>query len=362
MASFRSNCANLLEWATACRRRKTALAQPPAVDYVGSAVSCLVPKSSENRDTSEMCSAWTERAPRMTSEVFAIPYFADILGAACCEPYLLTRLSMTRRSLHNDISSADFAGRRTKELMKCGISGIQGCMTLEQIAVGMAVAKMCESPSKNRLYFPYGGGTDVVRSTRPLLAGAAALAERHPQLRIHADGHAGAGAPTSIAKMCSLSRCKVVKRELMARGLCSERLTSTGWGKKVAMVDPETEDHLWARAELFFRLGAKEFPCRQDYYDAVPESLRPRAEEPEEGEQQEASSPDEEPQGARLFGGRQMIPISAVLAHLRGQRDRAGEDEDEEESDEEESDDQADEHDDASERAGGSGEAARERL
>merc|ERR1712232_1351867 len=97
---------------------------------------------------------------------------------------------------------------------------------------------------------------------------------------------------------------------------------STSWGKKVSMVWSEPEDHTAARAELFVRLGAKEFPNRQRYYDDVPEALRPRLRLQGDEEEQEANSSDEDVPGTNMFGNR-TIPISFILAHLWSQRDRA---------------------------------------
>eukprot|EP00448_Togula_jolla_P013391 CAMPEP_0170584646 /NCGR_PEP_ID=MMETSP0224-20130122/8794_1 /TAXON_ID=285029 /ORGANISM="Togula jolla, Strain CCCM 725" /LENGTH=247 /DNA_ID=CAMNT_0010908083 /DNA_START=110 /DNA_END=853 /DNA_ORIENTATION=+ len=179
----------------------------------------------------------------------------------------------------------------------------------------MAVTQLCARSSLNHLYFAYGGGLDVRPVTRPLLAGAANLAQRYPRMRFHVDAHTGAGAPSGIATATAQRRAQRIMRDLVDRGVEKERLSSLAWGRRASSVWSEPEDDTAARAELFFRLDGNEFPDRPGYYDLVPPEKRPQA-----GESlQESESSDENDGGARARsnGPTQML---ALLHLLRLQR------------------------------------------
>lgn len=264
----------------------------------------------------------------------------DALGGASCDPVVLACLGLTCRQLQSFIASPGFAVRRAEDLRAAGAEWAEGCTSLAQLDVGLSVARFCERRSKNHLYFPYGGGTEVKPVTRPLLDLAVGLGRRHAGLRLHVDAHTGAGAPPGIAVGCAQRRAQAVMQDLCRRGVDSDRLSGTPWGKKVAMVWSEPEDDTAARAELFFRFGSKEFPRREAYYDLVPENKRPQ---PGRIDQPEAEEDDEE-DPARVFLTRLMfpgilpsngvvrlptgrrVPLSALFAQLR----RGGEDEEEE--------------------------------
>jgi len=143
------------------------------------------------------------------------------------------------------------------------------------MSVAMAVEKLCGQSSKNHLYFHYGGGTKIRRETLPLIAGATALARRHPRLQFHVDAHTGRGAPLGIAKSCAVKRSFAVMDALMANGVNKDRLSFRAWGKQISMRWSEPEDDAAARAELFFHFEGKEFPRRARYYRLVPEAEKP---------------------------------------------------------------------------------------
>lgn len=197
-----------------------------------------------------------------------LPDTVNALGAACCDPASLACLGLASSHLNGLIlaPSSGFAARRAAELAARGLLWAKGCPSLEHLAVGLAVASVCGSVTKNHLYFPYGGGTKVRPLTRSLLDGAAALARRHPRLCLHVDAHTGSRAPLGIATRCSGRRAHAVTLELAALGVETDRVSSRSWGRKVSSVWPDAEDHTAARAEIYFRLGGLEVPQRPAYY------------------------------------------------------------------------------------------------
>jgi len=292
----------------------------------------------------------------------------DALGAASCEPSVLARLAAACPRLHAFLASPGFAARRAAELgAAAGGAGscAAGCMSLEQLAVGMSVAKICSRATKNHVYFPYGGGIQAKPLCLPLLDGTAELLKRHEHLYLHIDAHTGAGAPAGIATSCAHRRAQGVMRELGNRGVDIERLSGTSWGKKVASVWSEPEDDTAARAELYFSFRGREFPSREAYYGLVPEASRPAR--LRLGEQTGNAISDDSDDGdddvdegragmipgsflqrllmsqrgfVRLPGGRR-VHLSLLFAHLQqGGGDveprREGEEEEEEEEDEQE--------------------------
>mmetsp|Transcript_107826 Transcript_107826/g.348062 ORF Transcript_107826/g.348062 Transcript_107826/m.348062 type:complete len:328 (-) Transcript_107826:118-1101(-) len=229
-----------------------------------------------------------------------LPDVADALGGACCDPCLLARLSSTQRQWHGLISNPGFAARRASELSAQGMQWVSGCTSLEEIALCLAVAKLCACPSKNHVYFPYGGGTQILLVTMPLLQGAALLAGRHEGLKLHVDAHAGVAAPSGVATSCSQVRAKVVMQQLVALGVSPGRLSGAGWGKRISAQWLDPEDEAVARAEVFFRFHGKEYPQRSSHYSAVPSPQRPGLGllEPEDSSSDEDDTSDDAGQGA----------------------------------------------------------------
>eukprot|EP00931_Biecheleriopsis_adriatica_P078405 TRINITY_DN51866_c0_g1_i1.p1 TRINITY_DN51866_c0_g1~~TRINITY_DN51866_c0_g1_i1.p1 ORF type:complete len:268 (+),score=19.03 TRINITY_DN51866_c0_g1_i1:30-806(+) len=208
---------------------------------------------------------------RFFSEVLELPAVAQGLWAASGDPFLLAKLSSTRRSLRASISSPEFTAFAVADLLSQGVLWALRCQSLEEISLGMAVAKLLTKPSKNHLYFEYGGGTEVRAVTRPLLDETALLARRHPHIRVHIDSHVAWKCPSEIATKLSQERGDAVMNELMRRSLARERISVRAWGKRVSSVWSEPEDYTAARAELFCSLGGVQFPLREYYYDLVSE-------------------------------------------------------------------------------------------
>mmetsp|Transcript_18192 Transcript_18192/g.31948 ORF Transcript_18192/g.31948 Transcript_18192/m.31948 type:complete len:385 (+) Transcript_18192:48-1202(+) len=216
-----------------------------------------------------------------------LPDVIDALGAACCDAVLLARLGLANSALYQVTFEEGFALRRALDLVKAGHKSTAGCKSLEEIALGQACHELCAGPTRNHLYFPYGGGLEVRSITRHLLKGAALLAARHPQLCIHIDAHTGAGAPAGIATSTAKRRAQQVLNDLVALGVQREQISTTAWGKRVSSLWSEPEDDTAARAEVFLKLGNKEFPKRSDYYQLVPEARRPTAARPMESSDEE---------------------------------------------------------------------------
>ena len=182
---------------------------------------------------------------------------------------------MADGALHRLIFSRSFAERRAQDFCENGLSWASGCTSLEQLQVGISVSEVCASESQNHLYFEYGGGVNILPATKQLIHAAALFAQKHPRLRLHVDAHAGVGAPRGIATGTSRRRAQCVVQELVELGVRAESVSSTAWGRRVAMVWDEPESSASARAELYFRLDGKEFPDRPDHYQEVPERNRP---------------------------------------------------------------------------------------
>lgn len=225
-------------------------------------------------------------------QVLEMPEITQALGTVCCDPQLLMRLSLTQRYLHKLISSGQFAACIAGELHCQGVEWAKGCKRLEEIALGKAVHGICAQPSKNHLYFQYGGGTEVRAITKPLLENAASLGRRHPLLRVHVDSHVGGAAPTGLATMISQRRGISVVAELATRGIAEERTSMRAWGRTISSVWSEPEDTTAARAELFFSLGGVQFPQREAYYNLVPKDQWPPT-----GATQAHSPPSSEDEG-----------------------------------------------------------------
>ncbi|CAK0851451.1 unnamed protein product, partial [Prorocentrum cordatum] len=200
-----------------------------------------------------------------------LPDAVEAVGAACCEPRLLGRLGAASRQLRASVGCPGFARRRAEEMRGRGAAWAAGAQSLELLALALEVQKLCVSPTKNHVYFPYGGGTDLMDVTMHVLDGAAAVCRRYPRLRLHVDAHTGTGAPAIIARTCSLRRAKAVVHALASRGVGGERLSSTAWGKRLAAVWPEPDDDTAARAEVYFCMDGREFPPRPGYYGLVPD-------------------------------------------------------------------------------------------
>jgi hypothetical protein len=197
-------------------------------------------------------------------------------------------------------------------LQKAGIDGAEGCQSLEELAVSCSVADLCSSESANHLYFAYGGGTQILEETRPLLDKVVTLCRRHRELKILIDAHVGVGAPSGIATSTSARRCESVTQELVELGVRAGKVTKTAWGKRISSVWDEPEDDTAARAEVFFRIGSKEFPKRRDYYDLVPENRRP-TQQAETGELSSDDSEDDEGNPQHRIRGREMRHLLQIL-------------------------------------------------
>eukprot|EP00441_Pelagodinium_beii_P032673 CAMPEP_0197627116 /NCGR_PEP_ID=MMETSP1338-20131121/5812_1 /TAXON_ID=43686 ORGANISM="Pelagodinium beii, Strain RCC1491" /NCGR_SAMPLE_ID=MMETSP1338 /ASSEMBLY_ACC=CAM_ASM_000754 /LENGTH=327 /DNA_ID=CAMNT_0043197741 /DNA_START=48 /DNA_END=1032 /DNA_ORIENTATION=+ len=267
-----------------------------------------------------------ERRPRLESERDAgsfaspqvlLPDVVDALGAASCDPVLLVRLGMAQKSLHQQIFAETFSIHRSSELKNRGVEWADQCRTLEQLAIGFEVEKLCGSETRNHLYFPYGGGLEVRAITRPLLRGAARVAQRHPTLKLHIDAHTGNGAPSGIATATARRRAEQVIQDLEEIGVEEERCSMTPWGKRVSSLWSEPEDDTAARAELFFRIDSKEFPKRADYYQLVPQEKQPAP------DQQIESSDDEELQALRQQLLRQRMLAMMRVIRLNGEAGEA---------------------------------------
>ncbi|CAK0840864.1 unnamed protein product [Prorocentrum cordatum] len=198
-----------------------------------------------------------------------LPDVVETIGETCCEPQLLARLGVASRQMRECVGGTDFALRRAEEMRRRGAAWAEGCATLELLALGLQVQELCMGPTKNHVYFPYGGGTDPRAVTMPLIDGAAVVGKRFPRVRLHVDAHVGKAAPGFIAKTCSLHRARVVLRALASRGVAEGQLSSTAWGKQVQLCWSEPDDDTAARAEVYFSLGGREFPPRPGYYGLV---------------------------------------------------------------------------------------------
>ncbi|CAE7903804.1 Alkbh6 [Symbiodinium sp. KB8] len=221
-----------------------------------------------NRQEAKTCRGQPES---QLTACFNLPDVTETLGAACCDPPLLARLGMADVTLHRLIFSRSFAERRAQDFCENGMIWASGCTSLEQLQIGLSVSEVCAADSQNHLYFEYGGGVNLLEETKQLVHAAALFAQKHPRLRLHVDAHAGVGAPRGIATSTSRRRAECVQTELVALGVDQERVSTTSWGRRVASVWSEPEGNAAARAELYFRLGEKEFPVRPDHYQDVPE-------------------------------------------------------------------------------------------
>lgn len=204
-----------------------------------------------------------------------LPDVVDSLGGASCDPTLLARLGQACTQLQQIVFSTGFIRRRVDELVSQGAEWASGCDTMEQLAVSMAVDEICSRRSRNHIYFPYGGGVQVMPETVHLIDGAAQLACRHLDLTIHVDAHTGAAAPAGVAHSCSSQRAQVILGELHARHVQKDRLSASAWGKLVSSVWDVPETSEAARADMFFRLGEFERPCREKYYSLVSPTRKP---------------------------------------------------------------------------------------
>ncbi|CAK0896485.1 unnamed protein product [Prorocentrum cordatum] len=198
-----------------------------------------------------------------------LPDVVETIGETSCEPELLARLGMTSRQMWAHVGGLDFALRRAEELRRHGASWAEGCAKLELLALGLQVQRSCSGPTKNHVYFPYGGGTDLMEPTIHLINEAAAVGKRFPRVRLHVDAHTGRAAPGGIARACSVHRARVVKRALRLRGVAERRLSSSAWGKQVAQHWSEPDGETAARAEVFFCMDGCEFPPRSAHYSLV---------------------------------------------------------------------------------------------
>lgn len=230
----------------------------------------------------------------------------DALGAVCCcEPDLIARLSQVSKSTYVIVSTPIFAQRRAQEAAAEGVQSAKQCASLEELAICLKVANTF---TLNHLYFPHGGGVRLCSESRPLLAAAAQVLLRHPQLRLHVDSHTGATAPSAVvADQTAQARAQEVVHRLLTAGVSREQLTWTAWGRRVSTrwSEPRFNIHS-ARAEMYFRLEGKEFPLRPDYYELVPKAKRPPevqpgavCDQPEPSDSDEDSS-DEDLSGSEL--------------------------------------------------------------
>jgi len=231
------------------------------------------------------------------AHVLELPETAQGLWTVSYDPCLLAKLSLTQRRLHALISSARFAACVVEELSSQGVPWARSCTDLKEVSLGMAVSRICARDSKNHLYFPYGGGTQVLPATMPLLDDAAQLAQRYPLIHFSINSHVGAAAPAGIATAVSQRRGRAVMQELVERGVAEDRISVTAWGRRVSMMWSEPEIERAARAELFFSLGDVQFPLRAAYYDSVPSDQRP----PVGLEEASSSSSDDESGGRVVF-------------------------------------------------------------
>jgi len=250
------------------------------------------PKESKSQTRIDACISKTSSS--QASQYLELPHIIDDIGCACCDPCLLCRLAFASPSLHKLILPQDFAARLASELCRIGREWAKGCCTLEEIAVGQSVDRLCSrAPSLNHLYFPYGGGLNVLAETRHLLHGAACLAKRHPLLTIQIDAHVGAGAPREIATSVSNARACSISQDLSNLGVRAQQITFTAWGKKISSKWSEPEDDTAARAELFFCLASHEFPVRRSYYDLAPKEPRTQPEPHQLGTPQDNDREDD---------------------------------------------------------------------
>lgn len=209
----------------------------------------------------------------MAQQILNIP--TDALGLASCDPQTLVRLSLTSRQFHSTISLPYFATRCVQELLRQGAEIFRDCTSFESMALALAVDKLCNGFSRNYFFFAYGGGTNILEETRPLLDGAASLSLKHKNVQLHIDSHVGNRCPSGIARSTSLHRSHAIVRAFLDKGIEKDRLGFKAWGKKVSMVWSEPEDDAAARSELYFVFEGKYYPQRPEYYDLVPEEDRP---------------------------------------------------------------------------------------
>eukprot|EP00747_Dinoflagellata_sp_TGD_P223242 gnl/TRDRNA2_/TRDRNA2_94850_c0_seq1.p1 gnl/TRDRNA2_/TRDRNA2_94850_c0~~gnl/TRDRNA2_/TRDRNA2_94850_c0_seq1.p1 ORF type:complete len:329 (-),score=27.62 gnl/TRDRNA2_/TRDRNA2_94850_c0_seq1:322-1308(-) len=245
-----------------------------AAEPVGTRAPCFPFDGSSSQASAGYANGSTARFPmpiclvanhRCTILMEDLP-FGDILGTGHADPMSLANLGLVDRRMKDVILSTEFALNLARELSRNGAKWADGCRGLEQLAVGIAVSRLCASDSKNHIYFSYGGGTCIPRSADALLDGAAALAQRHRLLNFHADGHMAADGPAGSASRCSCGRAQAVLDRLTETGVAEERLSMRGWGRQVSLIWSEPEE-TEPRAELFFIMGNKEFPVREDYYN-----------------------------------------------------------------------------------------------
>ena len=105
-----------------------------------------------------------------------------------------------------------------------------GVATFEQLALHEALTAL----ETSRITFE-GASRDIQSSSMPAVSEYARLLRRHPRASAHVDAHTGVHAPSSFAPAFTCERARSVVSELVAQGVAASRLTSTGWGKAIAV-------------------------------------------------------------------------------------------------------------------------------
>eukprot|EP00929_Paragymnodinium_shiwhaense_P091451 TRINITY_DN51406_c0_g1_i1.p1 TRINITY_DN51406_c0_g1~~TRINITY_DN51406_c0_g1_i1.p1 ORF type:complete len:333 (+),score=17.14 TRINITY_DN51406_c0_g1_i1:98-1000(+) len=202
--------------------------------------------------------------------LFDIAHMTDMVALASCDPVLVTRLALVDRQRHGAICGGVLVRRVAEELGSKSLPWATACETYEQIALGLDVAQWIDAKPNRKAHvsFMYGGGIQVQRESLPLFDYVEKLTKRFGRLQIHADVHTGLGAPFGTAKPVASARGLSIRRELVRRSLDPSRISVKAWGRKITSRWSESE-YTAARGELYFRLGAVEFPDRPAYYDLV---------------------------------------------------------------------------------------------
>ena len=120
-----------------------------------------------------------------------------------------------------------------------------GVATFEQLALHEALTAL----ETSRITFE-GASRDIQSSSMPAVSEYARLLRRHPRASAHVDAHTGVHAPSSFAPAFTCERARSVVSELVAQGVAASRLTSTGWGKAIAVAAGWPPGCFSARAEV----------------------------------------------------------------------------------------------------------------
>ena len=123
-----------------------------------------------------------------------------------------------------------------------GEEGLAGGSSLERAKRGM-------SPEEDGLlgdvHFAYDSA-DLDGAARDVLGRNVAWLKQNPRAKVELEGHADSRGTIEYNLGLSAKRAKVVKDQLIAQGVASERLSTISYGKELPLCQEETES-CWAR-------------------------------------------------------------------------------------------------------------------